>query len=128
MTITGGCLCKAVRFEIDEAQEDFRACHCTACRKISGHYWSAFHVPSDKFRLTETRGLKWYKSSDWAERGFCGECGSSLFFKMPEKDGLEVAPGSIDGDPGVRLGGHIFVADKGEYYDLSDDLPKWETF
>ncbi len=126
--LTGGCLCGSVRFEIDEAQTEFRACHCSSCRKMSGHYWSAFHVASDKFRFTEQRGLKWYNSSDWAERGFCKECGSSMFFRMNDKDGLEVAPGSIDGKTGARIVGHIYVGERGDYYDLTDGLPTWEEY
>ena len=125
--ITGGCLCGAVKFEVDEISKDYRACHCTACRKVSGHFWSASHVPGDKFRLTKTRGLRWFQSSNWAERGFCRECGSSLFFRLHDHDGLEVAPGALDAPTGTKLSGHIFVADKGDYYDLNDGLPQWET-
>ncbi|NBR53626.1 MAG: GFA family protein [Rhodobacteraceae bacterium] len=71
----GSCLCGAVAFEVDKIPESYRACHCNACRKSGGHYWSAFSVANDDFRFTEDRGLKWYRSSDWAERGFCKECG-----------------------------------------------------
>jgi hypothetical protein len=123
--LTGGCLCGAVTFEADEIAKDYRACHCTACRKVSGHYWSASHVPSTAFRLTEDRGLRWFQSSDWAECGFCCECGSSLFFRMHDHDGVEVAPGAIDGPTGMTLTGHIYVEDKGDYYDLGDGLPQF---
>lgn len=125
--LTGGCLCGAVRYELDEVSKDFHACHCTACRKVSGFYWSATHVPSASFRLIEDRGLRWFQSSDWAERGFCCECGSALFFRMHKHDGVEVSPGSIDGETGLSLKGHIFVADKGDYYDIADGLPQYET-
>jgi hypothetical protein len=120
----GSCLCGAVRFEIDEAPATFRACHCSQCRKLSGYYWAAFSVPEDKFRLTEGRGLKWFRSSDWAKRGFCGECGASLFYKLNDHATIEVAPGSIDGATGTRVAGHIYVESKGDYYDLTDGLPQ----
>ena len=120
----GSCLCGAVAFEVDKIPESYRACHCNACRKSGGHYWSAFSVDNADFRFTEDRGLKWYRSSDWAERGFCKECGASLFFKPLGKDIIEVAPGSIDGPTGTMLAGHIFVAFKGDYYELADGLPQ----
>ena len=120
----GSCLCGAVAFEVDKIPESYRACHCNACRKSGGHYWSAFSVANDDFRFTEDRGLKWYRSSDWAERGFCKECGASLFFKPLGKENIEVAPGSIDGPTGTMLAGHIFVAFKGDYYELADGLPQ----
>jgi hypothetical protein len=120
----GSYLCGAVAFEVDKIPESYRACHCNACRKSGGHYWSAFSVANEDFRFTEDRGLKWYRSSDWAERGFCKECGASLFFKPLGKDIIEVAPGSIDGPTGTMLAGHIFVAFKGDYYELADGLPQ----
>jgi hypothetical protein len=121
---TGGCLCGAVRYEIDTIPDSFRACHCSQCRKVSGYYWAAFSVPDDQFRLTEARGLKWFKSSGWASRGFCADCGSALFYKMDDHATTEVSPGSIDGPTGTRVAGHIYVADKGDYYELTDDLPQ----
>jgi hypothetical protein len=120
----GSCLCGAVAFEVDKIPESYRACHCTACRKSCGHYWSAFSVDNADFRFTEDRGLKGYRSSNWAERGFCKECGASLFFKPLGKGIIEVAPGSIDGPTGTMLAGHIFVGFKGDYYELADGLPQ----
>jgi hypothetical protein len=120
----GSCLCGAVAFEVDKIPESYRACHCTACRKSGGHYWSAFPVDNADFRFTEDRGLKWYRSSDWAERGFCKECGASLFFRPLGKGIIEVASGSIDGPTGTMLAGHIFVGLKGDYYELADGLPQ----
>jgi hypothetical protein len=121
---TGGCLCGAVRYEIASDPKDFRACHCTMCRKVSGHYWSGFDVAHADFRLTETRGLKWFQSSEIAERGFCGDCGSALFYRPHGGDHLSVAPGSVDGPVGARIVGHIFAAHKGDYYDITDGLPQ----
>ena len=120
----GSYLCGAVAFEVDKIPESYRACHCTACRKSGGHYWSAIPVDNADFRFTEDRGLKWYRSSDWAERGFCKECGASLFFRPLGKGIIEVAPGSIDWPTGTMLAGHIFVGFKGDYYELADGLPQ----
>lgn len=73
-------------------------------------------------------GLRWYRSSDWAQRGFCSHCGSSLFYKLNSKDAHIVAPGCIEGDLGRKLSHHICVADKGDYYDIADGLPQYDAF
>jgi hypothetical protein len=78
---TGSCLCGAVKYEFDEPARAIIVCHCVQCRKQTGSMMHATAVVIDKFRLTEQRGLKWYRASDAAERGFCGECGSVLFWK-----------------------------------------------
>ena len=58
-----------------------------------------------------------------ARRGFCGTCGSNLFWDGAGVN-LSIHAGTLDGDTGLSLIGHIFCADKGDYYELSDDLPK----
>lgn len=120
--IGGGCLCGSVRYEADAIQQAFRACHCTLCRKWSGHFWAAFHVRDEDFRLLSDAGLTWFASSDHASRGFCAKCGSSLFFRLTDAEGIEVAAGSADSTDGARLVGHTHVAFKGDYYDLNDGL------
>lgn len=118
---TGGCLCGAVRFAGGTAQPDFRACHCSQCRRWSGFYWAGFDT-SD-LRITAGEALRWYRSSEQAERGFCAICGSSLFWRRIG-GGIDVAPGALDAPSGLRLAGHIFVADKGDYYQIADGLPQ----
>lgn len=125
-TRTGGCLCGAVRYRIDGPVRDVVACHCGQCRKTTGHFMAAVSVPQDRFEMTEARGLKWYRSSDIARRGFCGECGSTLFWLPDTGSHVSIAAGTLDDDSGLRLQGHIFTATKGGYYDLEPDLPSWE--
>lgn len=120
---TGGCLCGAVRFELHGEVWPPVACHCGQCRRTSGHYAAFASVPKGDLRLTEARGLKWYRSSEVAERGFCGECGSSLFWQPSAEEYVAVAAGCLDEPTGLTLAGHIFAADKGDYYGLQDGLP-----
>ena len=80
--VKGSCECKSVIFELDGALQPSIACHCSQCRKTSGHYWSVTEIKIKKFNLLKDSGLKWYSSSEEAKRGFCKECGSSLFFKF----------------------------------------------
>lgn len=123
--LTGSCLCGAVRFELTGRPRPPVACHCSQCRRTSGHYGVFTAVPLGDFRLTETAGLKWFRSSEVAERGFCGECGASLFWKPGGRGYVAVAAGSLDKPTGLALSGHIFTADKGDYYALDDGLPAY---
>jgi len=84
-------------------------------------------VPRERFALTNSDGLKWYRSSDFAERGFCGECGSSLFWSAADRDTISIMAGSIDGDTGLRTAAHICVADKGDYYELNPSEPQYDA-
>lgn len=133
-SLSGRCLCGGVEFSIvADEPERADACHCTQCRRWSGHYWASVNgsIGSLSFSKGEDR-LKWYRASDSARRGFCGECGSSLFWHADglekHKDRVAVALGALDEPTGLKLGVHIFVADKGDYYDISDGLPQKEQY
>jgi len=119
--IAGGCLCGAVTYRVTGALRPVIACHCTQCRKTSGHHVAATSAPREQIEITGE--VTWFRSSDTAQRGFCGTCGSNLFWDG-QGTHLSIFAGTLDGDPGIRLAGHIFCADKGGYYDLTDDLPK----
>ena len=121
MTARGSCLCGSVTYTISGDLSPVVACHCGQCRKMSGHHVAATVI--DGSAITVIGEVRWYQSSDFARRGFCGTCGSTLFWDGPGPE-LAVMAGSLDGDPGVRLAGHIFCADKAVYYDIADDLPK----
>jgi hypothetical protein len=120
---TGGCLCGAVRFQADPPLRDVVACHCTQCRKWSGHYWAATSVPRDRFRLTRDDGLAWYRASPAARRGFCEVCGASLFWEPDDEPRIAIAGGALDGPTGLAEARHIFCADKGDYYALPKGVP-----
>jgi hypothetical protein len=122
----GSCLCGAVRFEIAGALPQPTACHCTACRKHSGHYEASVDVPRDALTVTGMDHVRWYQSSKKVRRGFCETCGSSLFWDPVFSDWTAVATGAFDTPTQVKLARHIFVADKGDYYDIADGLPQNE--
>jgi len=112
----GSCQCGAVTYELDGPLRPSVACHCTQCRKTSGHYWSATQVPNDRFRIIKDDGLKWFRSSDTARRGFCADCGASLFWQHDDENTTSVGTGTLDGPTGIETAAHIYVADKGDYY------------
>jgi len=115
-THPGSCLCGAVTFIATGPLRDVIACHCTQCRRTSGHYWAATSVPLERFELTCDVGLAWFRSSESAERGFCSHCGASLFWR-PEGEGrMGFSPAALDDDPPIRLTQHIYTEDAGDYY------------
>ena len=127
-TKTGQCLCGAVKYELRNAGTEAVACHCGQCRRQSGHYTAAVSVKTGDVTVTEDRGLGWYHASDAARRGFCRECGSLLFWERTTVDDFAVYLGSLDGPTDLTLTSHIFVDDKGGYYDIDDGLPQFEGY
>ncbi len=120
MKRSGGCLCGAIRYVTNGALRPVVACHCVQCRKSSGNYVTATSVARDQIEITGDP--VWYASSGTARRGFCGACGSSLFWDGAGQN-ISIHAGSMDGETGLTLKGHIFCADKGDYYEIADGLP-----
>ncbi|QMU59926.1 MAG: GFA family protein [Boseongicola sp.] len=118
---TGGCNCGAIRYEIKGPLRPVIACHCEQCRKTSGFHVAA--TSAAKSDIVITGDPTWFHASDTARRGFCPTCGSNLFWDGPGAN-LSIFAGTINSPTGLTLKGHIYCADKGDYYDLSDDLPK----
>src|SRR5262245_41371089 len=121
---TGGCLCGGVRYEALASLRDVVACHCGQCRRWHGHVGAYTAVAKAKFRVVEGRSLKWFSSSSFARRGFCSECGSSLFWERIGGDQVSIAAGTLDPPTNLSLTKHIFVGDQGDYYAISDGLPQ----
>ncbi len=112
----GSCLCGGVVFEVTGPLRRVIACHCTQCRKQSGHFWAASAVPVKALRLVRSQTLARYAASDLASRGFCTGCGAFLFWQATGSDQISFAPGAIDGPTGLALGEHWHEADAGDYY------------
>lgn len=121
----GGCLCGAVRYELRGPLRDVIGCHCEQCRRTSGNYVTATTCPSSALTLHDPDGaLRWHRSSEIAERGFCGTCGSNLFCKPSREDRISVMAGTLDAPTGLRLSRHIYTRFKGDYYEIADGLPQ----
>ncbi len=121
---TGSCLCGAVRFKIDGALRDVVYCHCSQCRRQTGHFYAATNVADAAIEVIGSDNLTWYEASDFARRGFCKTCGSALFWKHNQLAEVSVLAGAFDQPSGLMGGSHIFVGDKGDYYEIDDDLPR----
>jgi hypothetical protein len=120
----GSCLCGAVHFEVAGELKAPDACHCTMCRKVSGHYWASTDLPRSAVKVQGADKVTWFRSSEKVRRGFCSVCGSVLFFDPLQRDWIAIAMGAFDKPTGTYLEKHIFVADKGDYYDIADGLPQ----
>lgn len=121
---TGSCLCGAVTFEVKSVLSAPTSCHCIQCRKHSGNYEASTNVPRGSVKINGAENLTWFQTKK-ARRGFCSTCGSSLFWDPLEKDWTSIAMGAFDGPTNTKLVKHIFVANKGDYYDIADGLPQW---
>jgi hypothetical protein len=124
---TGRCLCGAVAFEVRGELTPPTACHCSQCRRQTGHYMVSSSAERADLHVTKDDGLAWYRSSDTAQRGFCKDCGSSLFWIADGTDRIAIALGTLDTPTGLRIAKHIFAADKSDYYDITDDVPIFEA-
>lgn len=122
--VSGGCLCGGVRFEASGPFRPVTYCHCTQCRKTSGHYVAATACRSEQLTISVDELLRWFRSSPAAERGFCANCGSSLFWRPDHRKHVSIMAGAIDSPTGLEAIKHIFVADAGDYYTIDDDLPQ----
>lgn len=120
---TGGCHCGTVRYSVTGALRDVIYCHCTQCRKQTGHFVAATRILDDALSITGADELTWYAASSDAKRGFCRHCGSLLFWKAEGSDMTSIMAGSLDLPTGLVASHHIFAADKGDYYQVCDGLP-----
>ena len=120
----GTCNCGEVAFTITGDLAEPSVCHCTQCRRQTGYCWSSTHIPTAALTFQSEAALVWYQSSPNVQRGFCGTCGCFLFWNPEDEDKISVSMGALDAPTGVMIGRHIFVADKGDYYDLADGLPQ----
>jgi hypothetical protein len=122
--MNGHCLCGNVTFVVHGDVRDAGYCHCTQCRKQSGHYWASGTVDLDAIDI---RGeVRWFAVSTMARRGFCPTCGSFLFWHGNGETEIGFSLGAVDGPTGVTMEKHIFVATKGDYYLINDGLPQEE--
>jgi hypothetical protein len=122
----GGCLCGAVRYRVHGPLRDVVNCHCSRCRRAHGHVAAYTQAAANAVVLLEDRGLAWYVA-DERERGFCRECGASVFWRRPGGERTSIAAGTLDEPTGLRTMSHIHVASKGDYYEIADALPQHET-
>jgi hypothetical protein len=121
---SGRCLCGAVRYEVRGPLRNVLLCHCVECRRWTGHVFAATAARRSDLVLVAGGDLRWVESpasETGARRGFCGNCGSSLFWESPSRDTISIAAGTVDEPTGVQVLAHAYVSQVGDYYELGDD-------
>jgi hypothetical protein len=123
-TISGRCLCGAVRFATRApVGRAIDICHCAMCRRwSSGPFIGIGYDGEVVFEGASSLGV--YKSSEWAERGFCKQCGTSLYWHYRGSDHYSFAVGTLDDQSGLELAYQIFIDEKPPYYELANDTPR----
>ena len=113
-SVSGGCLCGAVRFELTEPAHAAGYCHCTRCQRRTGTAASAqARIDGRTLRIVAGDDLvkAWRHPDGGFEKLFCRECGSQLFSRDPDDPTqMSVRLGAFDRDPGVRPTWRAFVA------------------
>lgn len=116
---TGECLCGAVQILATQASTSVGACHCGTCRKWSGGPFMAVECGTE-VGFTGHEFIARYASSEWAERGFCKQCGSALFYKLKESGQYMLPAGILDNECDLNFDHQVFIEEKPKYYNFSN--------
>lgn len=122
-TVSGRCLCGAVRFSFETATRDVGICHCGMCRRwAAGPFLALEHQGAVAFEGGDKIGV--YKSSEWGERAFCKACGTSLYWRMSGTDHYALSAGALDDQSRLALTTEIFIDEKPLYYAFANETKK----
>lgn len=130
MTYTGGCLCGAIRYEVDATPEWLSHCHCLMCRKQTGAVLATYvRFPADTVRWLTCEPTR-YQSSGDVQRSFCPTCGSTIGFHRVHETSLAV--GSLDHPEHLDANGirhaHVWNQERVAWFDSLDDWPRYGRF
>ncbi len=121
--MSGGCQCGAVRYRIAGELGYPHVCHCRMCQRASGNYFMPLAAAALS-GFTLTRGeSSWFKSSDLVRRGFCGTCGTPLFYDIPRSEFINITLGSLDDPEAVRPVAQSNTGRKMSWFHQIDGLP-----
>jgi len=125
MSQSGSCICGAVRLTVINPIEETGACHCSMCRKWSGGVYLGVRIPAGGLKIDGEEAMTVYTSSPWAERAFCGTCGSNLFYRVtaegPMQGEIHMGLGILDDANGVPLTGEIYIDHKPDGYNFAEE-------
>lgn len=118
----GSCLCEAVRYRVTGPLRPVIACHCVQCRKAYSNFAAFSAARRGELKIENPESVTWFESSPGVRRGFCRYCGSSLFWDCDGLGYVSVSAGTLDQPSGLSLHHHIYVADKGDFYEIGDGV------
>jgi hypothetical protein len=128
-TLSGKCLCGAVRYEVADAFLYAANCHCSNCRRATGSAFKPFAgIESGKLRIVEGADQRMIFGDEAAHDAHCRKCGSLLYSLVRAGAYVHVAMGTLVDEPAIRPTAHIFVGSKAPWFAIADDLPQYEEY
>ncbi len=128
--VKGQCFCGKVRFEVRGPLSDVTLCHCRECRRFHGHLGAYTFTPREHVKMLDDAYLKWHRSlNDFTpnvRKGFCSECGSSIFSDQRDLASIAIAAGVLDTPTGMKIRGHVWMEQAGDYYEVADGTPQMQ--
>jgi hypothetical protein len=127
-SLSASCLCKGVNISIRGEFRPVINCHCIQCTKTHGNFAAYTSVLEENIFFKSKKTLKWFKSSTKARRGFCNNCGASIFFKRSGSKSVSISAGLFKKPTKLKTISHIYIQNKRDYYKISDNLPKFKKY
>lgn len=122
-TLSGRCLCGKVEIKAGNAGDTIGACHCSSCRRWGGGPFMEINCGSD----TDFSGKEYisvFDSSEWAERGFCSNCGTHLFYRLKSTGEHMIPVGMFEDVGDSQLAMEVFIDEKPVYYSFANETEK----
>lgn len=123
MSLSGKCLCESVDYEITGEARPVVNCHCSRCRRHTGHFMAATAAKAEE---VEIRGdtLTWYHATDEVQYGFCSRCGSTMFWRTTRRpEFLSIAAGTLTPPTGLTTVAAIYTDYASDYHSFDDAIP-----
>lgn len=122
-TVKGSCMCGEVSLSTTSTNKEVGACHCGMCRKWGGSSLLVIDCGSE-VNFSGEDNITIYQSSEWAERGFCKQCGTHLFYKLKQNNQYYIPAGIFDSNKDFVFDHQIFIDEKPEYYSFANETKK----
>lgn len=128
LSLKAKCLWGNISFKTSGYHRDVQNCHCVQCLKTHGHHAAYSKVEEKDLKFLSKKSLKWFKSSKRAKRGFCSNCGASIFFKVIGTNSVCIAAGIFNNPTKLKTSIEIFTKEKSDYYKINSKLPKYARY
>ena len=116
----GNCLCNQVQISTPSDNQKIGACHCGMCRRWGGSALLVVECGSE-VSFSGAENITRYQSSEWAERGFCKQCGTHLFYHLKQNNHYYIPAGVYNNQENFVFDHQIFIDRKSEYYTFADE-------
>ena len=122
---TASCLCGGIKIKVNGKLRHVSNCHCSQCMKTHGNFAAYTACLEDRIDFINKKTLKWYRSSKIAKRGFCSNCGASIFYKLLKSENISIAAGMFHNPTKLKTHSNIYTKGRLDYYKLDSKIPKF---